>query len=342
MIYLACLAGSFLITYLLVPGNIAFSVRHGMIDYPSSRGVSVREVPLAGGLSFGLAVLICQLILYLAGSYLSERYSYLALGGFLIMLLGLFDDKRRFTAKYKLLFQILIIIFIYYAGFKIEVLTNPFGHDIILSFLSLPVTLFWFLLVINAFNLIDGMDGFAAGIGMIASLVLFVVGLLNHNQAVALLSLLLIGSLLAFLRFNFYPARIFMGDTGSLFLGFYLAAISVAGTSQFKGITAMTLLIPIMVLIIPLGDTALAIFRRIKRRRHIFEADKEHLHHKLLEFGFSQKSIALLGYFITSLFGLIALGFSLSSKELLLTILAFLILLLLVFIYILLRKEFWK
>ncbi|OQX71913.1 MAG: UDP-N-acetylmuramyl pentapeptide phosphotransferase, partial [Candidatus Cloacimonas sp. 4484_275] len=157
-----------------------------------------------------------------------------------------------------------------------------------------------------------------------------------------LLSLILIGSNLAFLRFNFYPAKIFMGDTGSLFIGFNIAAISVIGSAQYKGITTMTLLIPIIASVIPLTDTFLAVFRRIKNRKNIFQADKEHLHHKMLELGFSQKTVAVISYIVTFIFGLTAFGFSFAPKEILLIVLLILIFILSVFIFIILKKGMLK
>ncbi|HHE37797.1 MAG TPA: undecaprenyl/decaprenyl-phosphate alpha-N-acetylglucosaminyl 1-phosphate transferase, partial [Candidatus Cloacimonetes bacterium] len=245
--------------------------------------------------------------------------------------LGYLDDKRKFTAKYKLLFQIGIACLMYYLGFKIKILTNPFGDDIILGIISFPLTIVWFLLVINAFNLIDGIDGLASGIAVIVNLVLFAVGLLFSNKMIMLLALTLIGSNMAFLKYNFYPAKIFMGDTGSLFIGFNIAAISVTGSIQFKGITTMTLLIPIIALTFPISDTFLAIVRRIKKKESIFLADKEHIHHKMMESGYNQKTISIIGYTITFLFGLIAFGFSFASKEILLVILLLLIILLALF-----------
>ena len=255
-----------------------------------------------------------------------------------LLMLGYLDDKKKFTANFKLLFQILIAIGMYFSGFKMHLLTNPFGPQINLGIFSFPFTIIWFLVVINAFNLIDGIDGLAAGVTVIVTSVLLAVGLVYSNTIVILLSLPLLCSNLAFLRYNFYPAKIFMGDTGALFIGFNIAAISVAGASQYKGITTMTLLIPIIVLIIPISDTILAIFRRIKRRKHIFQADKEHLHHKMLSLGFSQKSIAFIGYFITFMFGLIAFGFSFASKEILIGILILMMVLLLLFLLILFKR----
>jgi len=326
------------LTYILVPINILFSKKNNLIDYPNKRGIHIKGIPTAGGLSFAIPVIFLQLFFFYKYPEFDFQFQKIAIGGFLILMLGYLDDKKKFTANFKLLFQILIAIGMYFSGFKMHLLTNPFGPQINLGIFSFPFTIIWFLIVINAFNLIDGIDGLAAGVTIIVTSVLLAVGLVYSNTIVILLSLPLLCSNLAFLRYNFYPAKIFMGDTGALFIGFNIAAISVAGISQYKGITTMTLLIPIIMLIIPISDTILAIFRRIKKRKHIFQADKEHLHHKMLDLGFSQKSIAFIGYFITFMFGLIAFGFSFASKEILTGILILLMALLLFFLIILFKK----
>ena len=334
---------TFTLTWVLVPFNIKFSKRIDLIDFPHERGIHKENIPVAGGLSFGISIIFFQIIFYLC-SRLFDLNNEIALnmlklvtGGGLILVLGFLDDKKKFTARYKLIFQILIVSLMYFIGFKITLLTNPFGMDIDLGLLSFPMTIIWFILVINAFNLIDGIDGLASGIAAIVSLVLFSVGIVYSNHFIALSSIALLGATLAFLRYNFSPAKIFMGDTGSLFLGFNIAAISVAGTEQYKGITTMTLLIPIIVLVVPLSDTVLTVFRRIKGRKNIFKADKEHLHHKMLDIGLSQKVIALISYFVTFLFGLIAFGFSLASKNILVILLIIISLILLITIYFLLK-----
>jgi UDP-GlcNAc:undecaprenyl-phosphate/decaprenyl-phosphate GlcNAc-1-phosphate transferase len=340
--YISVFVFALVFTFVLVPLNIKLSKKLNLVDVPHERGVHKEIIPSAGGLAFALPVIIIQFILAKLLPGYKSYFFQLGFGGLAITFLGFLDDKKQFTAKYKLLFQILIIVTVYYFGLKIELLTNPFGSAIHLGILSFPFTIIWFLVVINAFNLIDGMDGLAAGIAVIVLMVLFAVSIEKSNQLVILLSLTMIGSLLAFLKFNFYPAKIFMGDTGSLFIGFNIAAVAAAGTAQFKGITAITLIIPIITLVIPLLDVTASVFRRIKRKKNIFQADKEHLHHLMLDMGFSQKAVAIIGYVITLLFGLIAFGFSFSSKEILLVILIFLIILILIFIFVYLKKELSK
>jgi len=339
-IYIITFIIGYFFTILLVPVNIRLSRKYGMIDRPHERGIHHEDTPLAGGLSFGIAIISMQLILYILHSRNiveinnGDKFIFIAIGCSLMLILGLLDDKKKFTARYKLFFQILIVCLMYLKGFRMDILTNPFGPDIYLEAFTFPMTILWFLLVINAFNLIDGLDGLAAGIASIVSLILLIVGIAFNNSFISLMSIMLLSTNIAFLRFNFYPAKIFMGDTGSLILGFCIAAVSVAGTEQYKGITTMTLLVPITVLILPLGDTILAVYRRMKHRKHIFQADKEHIHHKLLDLGFSQKTIALISYFITFMFGLIALGFSFTSKKVLFLVLVFVALILIMIGYL--------
>jgi len=318
---------SFLLTYILVPLNKKLAKYWNIVDHPHERGIHDKIIPLAGGLSFGVAIILGLLTYYFFHTD-NVQILYLAIADLFVLILGVFDDKLKIKAKTKLIFQIAIISFIYFKGLRMDVLTNPLGDPISLSFLSYPLTLAWFLLVMNGLNLIDGLDGLAAGICLIVATVLAMVGFQFGNYPLTFMASLIIGSMLAFLKYNFYPAEIFMGDTGSLFLGFNIAAISIAGNAQYKGITAMTILIPIIALFIPLFDTGFAIFRRIKKRKNIFQADKEHLHHRLLELGLGQTAIAVIGYFITFLFGLVAFGFSLASKEYLFILLVFMIIIL--------------
>ena len=333
---------SFVVTYLLVPLNIRISKKWDLVDQPQPRKIHTVTTPITGGLSFGIPIIIIQFLIYLIFPESGSQFLYLALGGSLMLLLGFLDDKTGITANYKLIFQIIIISIIYFAGFNIQLLTNPFGETIELGYFSFPATILWFLLVVNAFNLIDGLDGLASGIALIVATVLLAVGFLKSNTVIIFSSITLIGANLAFLRYNFYPAKIFMGDTGSLFLGFNIAAISIMGKGEFKGITSMTILVPIIALAIPIMDTTYAILRRVNKKKNIFQADKEHIHHKLHEIGLSQKNIALICYFITLLFGLIAFGFSFSSKKVLLSILLFLLFILIIVIYNIFKKEIKK
>jgi len=332
-------AGVHLLTHLLVPLNIHLSRRWGLLAQPSERKIHADARPEAGGLSFALPLLLAQtaLGLFLLPDGSGQMLLELAGVGLCTLALGVFDDRYESGARFKLVWQLALGVAMYFIGFKVETLTNPFGADFVLGWLSFPLTLAWYLAVLNAINLIDGIDGLASGVSVIVCGVLLSVGIKEGNVLVSALSAFLLAGNLAFLRFNFYPAKIFLGDTGAMFNGLIIAAIATAGTTQFKGITSMTLLIPLAVLAIPLIDMALAVFRRL-RMGNIFSADKAHLHHAMLALGLSQKAIALIVYVVTLLFGLIAIGFSFSSKKLLFVVLLGLLILMVVIAYILMRQ----
>lgn len=338
--FIAVFAAAYLGTRLLTPLNIRFSRKTGILASPNERSIHTEPIPSAGGLSFGLVIILMHFVLgllYLNGGF---GASLIKLGGIslLVLALGLFDDKYKCRVRYKLGGQILIALLMFYAGYRVSYLTNPWGAHFTLTWLSLPITIIWFLLTMNAVNLIDGLDGLAAGIACIVSIVLAVVGLLSGNPMVMILTAILLGTNLAFLKYNFYPAKIFMGDTGSLLIGLNIAAVSTAGNTTFKGITTMTMMVPLIAMAIPLLDTALAVFRRVGTGSSIFRADKAHLHHYLMKLGLSQKTIALLTYFITALFGLAAIGFSLSSKKVLFSLVVLLMATLVILAYYLIHR----
>ncbi len=312
------------LTHLLVPWNIKWSNKHQLIAKPGERHIHTKETPLAGGLSFALPMSIIQAVLGVI--YLSEPEGIMLLQlcgvGILVLSVGLIDDRYECNAWFKTLAQIGIALVMYLIGFRVNYLTNIFGDDFVLAGFSLPLTILWYLMMMNAINLIDGLDGLATGIAAIVSAVLLVVGIRHENMQVILLASMLLAGTLAFLRYNFHPAKIFLGDTGSLYIGFIIAAISTTGNQQFKGITSITLMIPLTVMAVPILDVGLAIFRRINGG-NIFKPDKSHIHHLMLKLGFSQKAVALIVYFVTLLFGLIAIGFSFSSRKILFSVLMF-------------------
>jgi len=338
--FIAVFAAAYLGTRFLTPFNIRFSQKAGILANPNERSIHTMPIPTAGGLSFGLIIILLQFILGWLNLHNDFGINMIKLGGIslLLLTLGLFDDKYKCRVRYKLFGQILIALLMFYAGYKVSYLTNPLGEHIVLGWFSLPVTIIWFLLTMNAINLIDGLDGLAAGITCIVSIVLAVIGLISQNPLVMLLTAILLGTNLAFLKYNFYPAKIFMGDTGSLLIGLNIAAISTAGNTTFKGITTMTMMVPLIAMAIPIIDTVLAVFRRIGKGNSIFRADKDHLHHYLLKLGLSQKTIALITYFITSMFGLAAIGFSFSSKKVLFSLVVLLMAVLVILAYYLIHR----
>lgn len=270
--------------------------------YPGERKVHTQPIPQVGGWAIYLTFLLVVLLtLKLKGQLLG-----ILLGGSLILILGTIDDLFNLPAKVKLVGQILAALILLFFGVKISFVTNPLGGMIYLGGWGGLVTVLWVVGITNALNLIDGLDGLAAGISIIAAATFFCLSYLGKPaETILVLSLILMGSSLGFLRYNFSPARVFMGDSGSMFLGFTLSAIAVMGA--FKSAATLALLAPILVLGVPILDTAFAIVRRLKSGQPAFQADKEHIHHKLLQLGLSQRQTVLLIYLVSIFLGAIAL-----------------------------------
>lgn len=300
------------ITYTLTPLVKKIAFRTGAVDYPdagaSGRRVHVRPTPRLGGLAIYLGFVLPVLTLIpVEGS----RLFGLLLGASLVLLLGLVDDYRNLSPRLKLGGQIVAALIFIYLGNRVLWLSNPWsqGPQDAMWYIgpwAVPLTLLWVVGVTNTINLIDGLDGLAAGVTTIAAITLLVVALQEGQESIALLTAALAGSTLGFLPYNFNPAQIFMGDTGSLFLGFVLAAIAVQGT--LKSATVIALAVPMVALGLPIIDTFFAIVRRYRNGSPIFKADKGHLHHRLLERGLSQRQAVLFLYSVSGVFGMGALA----------------------------------
>ncbi|MFP4521649.1 MAG: hypothetical protein ACLFQK_05840 [Fibrobacterota bacterium] len=294
--------------------NLALSI--GAVDKPDGRKIHKGTIPLMGGIAifigFAAGISFFYFLDYLRGGsastpdIFSERYLYILIGGVIILFLGIYDDLRGADAKLKFVVQFAVASFLVYKGLKIDRLTNPFGGDpIALGWMGVPLTVFWIVGVTNAVNLSDGMDGLASGISMIVAITLSAIAIISNKPVVLLLSLSLAGSLMGFLKYNFNPARIFMGDTGSLFLGYILALISLK--EAVVSAATVSLIIPFVALGVPIFDTLFAMVRRIITGASPFSADKDHFHHRLLSFGFNQKQTVFILYFVTLVFGMLAL-----------------------------------
>ena len=220
--------------------------------------------------------------------------------------MGIFDDLYDLSPKIKLIGQIAAAAILVCFGIKVEWVTNPFGGMFYLGKLSIPITIFWVVGITNTLNFIDGLDGLAAGISSIASFTLMVMALCEGLSSVVVLTAALAGGALGFLPHNFNPAKIFMGDTGAMFLGYTLAAISVVGA--VKSATVIALVVPILALGLPIMDTAFAILRRFVNGYPIMQADKDHIHHRLLAIGFTQKQTVLIMYSISAVYGMSAIA----------------------------------
>ncbi len=329
---------AFVLTYLATPVVRWGARRIGAIDEPSDRKVHAFPTPTLGGLAIYLGILGAGVLAMLMPEFedtftQSSEILGIALGAAVILVLGVIDDFRPLPAGPKLAGQLLAAGLMFLAGVKWQFLLLPNGDLIYLSDdLSVLVTVTWIVMMINAVNLIDGLDGLAAGIVAIAAAATFVYTF-NYDGALTLtaplVTIILVGATLAFLRFNFHPASIFMGDSGSMLLGLVLGAATVVGVSSAPGSLTPTraqvllvffpLLIPLSVLLIPIADILLAVVRRSRKRRNIFHADKEHLHHRLMDLGHGHRQTVVVMYVWSALAGGAALAFTfLERREILL------------------------
>ena len=300
---------SYLLGVFIVPFVIDWSQKGGLVDLPNERKIHTTPISRLGGVAIWLSTMLTFLFLVLLSYYpYGSLLSGILLGGSLMFLLGLIDDIYNLDAKFKLVVQLSIATIVYLLGVKIDTLFNPFGAAINLGILSYPITVLWIVGVTNAVNFIDGVDGLAGSVITVNSiaLALIAVAMTPAQPITALIAFILAGSMLAFLTFNFNPAKIFMGDSGALFSGFLLATLSIAGV--MKGAT-LAILLPFLVLAVPIMDITYSSLRRIMKGSSPFVADAEHIHHKLLKAGFSQKktvailtSVAIVGGAIATYF----------------------------------------
>ena len=302
------------VALLLTPGVICLAGKTGAMDAPDARKVHKKPIPRIGGIGIYLAFMVAILSV-LAFTEVSPEVLYEIIGllvsGSIIFIVGLIDDYVNLPAKVKLLGQIIAACVLVFAfDVRIDFITDPFGDYIYLEFLAIPATIFWLVGLTNTVNLIDGL---AAGVSTIASITIFLVALQQGIILVAVLTAALAGAAFGFLYYNFNPAKIFMGDSGSQFLGFMLAGISVIGA--VKSAATIALIVPILALGLPILDTTFAIVRRYRGGVPIFKPDKGHLHHRLLDLGFSQRQAVLLMYVISALLGLSAVALTEVSTQ---------------------------
>jgi UDP-GlcNAc:undecaprenyl-phosphate GlcNAc-1-phosphate transferase len=296
---------AFFLAFLGTPLVRRFAWRIKAVDRPNSRKVHNRLMPRLGGIAICLGYWVT---IFLTGQPDREIIG-MFLGGLIIVALGILDDTRGLSPRIKLLGQILAACIAIAWGVRVDFLTHPFEGVISLEifglgFVSYLVTIVWIVGITNAVNLIDGLDGLAAGVSAIAAITLGVVSLLEGFPHVASLAFILAASTLGFLKYNFYPAKVFMGDTGSLFLGFNLATIAVIGLT--KSATVISLFLPVVILGIPIADTFLAIVRRYFNGKSIFSPDKDHIHHRLLAIGLSHRRTVLAIYVVSAILGVSA------------------------------------
>ncbi|MFY9558913.1 MAG: MraY family glycosyltransferase [Terriglobales bacterium] len=290
------------------------AARRGWVTLPKDgRHVHEAALPRLGGVAIflafslslilwlGLALLYPRLLEGLAPATLLRIY----IPACLIFCLGIYDDLRGAGPYLKFSVQAIAATMLFLGGMRILDLPVLFGAHTFPWFVGWPLTVLWVVAITNAFNLIDGLDGLAAGSALFSTLVFFVVALVSHSWLGALMSVALAGAILGFLRFNFNPATIFLGDSGSLFIGFLLSALALAGAQ--KAPTLVAVAIPVVSFGLPILETALSILRRLISGRPIFTADREHIHHKLLQRGLSHRQVVIVLYAVSAVFAMLSL-----------------------------------
>ncbi|OFW50587.1 MAG: hypothetical protein A2163_03015 [Actinobacteria bacterium RBG_13_35_12] len=294
---------AFIVSYILTPYMARVGKKQNMIDMPGHRKIHEEAIPNLGGIVIFFGFLLSLLFVV----QIEGQIKTLLIGGVIILLLGVVDDIVDLSPKHKFIIQMIpaLIVIIYNSDLINSFIVNQLKIFDLLGYLIYPILIFWIVGVTNAINLIDGLDGLACGISFIALVTFLILGLRQNLEALSLISIALAGSILAFLKFNFYPAKIFLGDSGSTFAGFMLASIGALWVLNSENV--FFILIPIIILALPIVDTLFAIWRRYRGHFPIFQADKGHLHHRLLTRGIAHKSVVFILWGISAICGVIAL-----------------------------------
>jgi UDP-GlcNAc:undecaprenyl-phosphate GlcNAc-1-phosphate transferase len=305
--YLGVFAVSVLLSFVLTRYTRNLATARGWVAAPAlDRHLHNQPLPRLGGVaifvSFFLTIAIALLVRWrfpkLSFGFSSKTLVTILLPALLVFILGIYDDIRSVGPYFKFAVQAIAATMLFAGGLRILDLPVLFGHHHFSWFAGLPLTILWVLAITNAFNLIDGLDGLAAGSAFFSTLVVFVVALLSHSTLVSLLTIALTGAILGFLRFNFNPATIFLGDCGSLFIGFMLSALALQGAQKAPTIIAVA--IPVVSFGLPILETALSVVRRFISGRPVFTADREHIHHKLLQRGLSHRQVVIVLYAVSA------------------------------------------
>ena len=297
----ACAA---LIALSVTPIIRVLAYKIGAVDIPKdNRRMHKKPMPLLGGLAIFIGVTVAGALFCEITPRLLACWS----GGLIIIIFGILDDKYALNPWVKLAGQIAAAAVVIPFGVRVEYI-ELFGRYIKFGYFTIPVTILWIVGMTNAINLIDGLDGLACGVSAICSATLLIVALMHTEMPIAVITAILTGACVGFLPFNFNPAKIFMGDTGALFLGYMLSVVSVVGV--FKMTAAVSFLIPIIIFGYPLFDTVFAFFRRILHGRSPFSADRGHLHHRIIDMGFNVRQAVAILYCVCSILGILAIMLS--------------------------------
>jgi UDP-GlcNAc:undecaprenyl-phosphate GlcNAc-1-phosphate transferase len=302
------------VAFFLTPIVRDLARQQDWVDRPDGhRKLHLHPVPRLGGVAVFVAFAAACAVLLAAQRAgwstaigPSSAYLHLLLAGLGVVIVGVVDDIVGVRPLTKIVVQTLAATYLFVNGYQITALSNPLtGDSIELGWASLPLTVLWFVAMSNAFNLIDGLDGLAAGIGLFSTTTLFIACAINERWEIAIIAAAMGGALLGFLRYNFNPASVFLGDSGALFLGFALAAIAVRGS--MKSSAAIAVAAPLMALAVPILDASIAVLRRLVRGEHPFQADGDHIHHRLLRMGLTPRRVVAVLYTVAAGFGVLSL-----------------------------------
>lgn len=312
-----------LLSYILSFFSAKSTHRHKIFNNFKDRDFKEKEIPRIGGIAIVFSLFISLLFIRIVFSSLFEEvteninYTLLIVAVFIIFLLGIYDDVKGANAFKKILIQIIAAVIIFFGGFKIAAISIPVigGKALGFNFISFLLTILWVVGITNAVNIIDGLDGLAVGISFFAALSLGILALLSSQYLIVVFIAVLLGSMIGFYPFNFPRAKIYLGDSGSLVIGFLLAALAMTTTHR-KISLAVALMIPLIILFLPILETLVTIIRRIYKKQNIFMADRDHLHYRFLRKGFSETKTTLVLIFISFLFSLSGILFEFVDRRL--------------------------
>jgi len=334
LLYLAAFACAFAIALATTPFAKKVAFRLGAVQAPRARDMHKKPMPRMGGIAIVIGFIATTAIMTIFIPYFRTlEFAGFAAGAIIIAITGAVDDVRELKSTTKLIVQIIVAVIVVAVGIRIEIVMWPITAY--LQVFSIPITIFWVIGMTNAVNLIDGLDGLAAGVSAIGALCLMVLCILSGSPLAVVLSATLAGSCLGFLPRNFNPAEVFMGDAGALFIGYVLAVSSIMGV--FKGYTLLAILVVFFALCLPIFDTIFAVIRRIYKTRKLSswkDADRGHMHHRLIDAGFGQKQSVILMYGLSTVTAIIAIVIAMQHIEaIIVTVIFVLALIMMLYVY---------
>lgn len=321
------------LTYLFVPLVKSYCVKRGLLDKPGPRKIHAVAIPRLGGVTFMAAFTIALALGFVAApNLLLENWKGvlgLVAGAVVIFSLGIFDDVKGISPLPKFLWQIAAALIPVLAGVRPDVINIPYYKVISLGLWSIPLSVFWVVIITNTFNLLDGLDGLAAGVGAIASITFVILSVVLDIPLASLLAAGVFGVCIGFLKYNYHPAQIFMGDTGSLFIGYVLGVLSLYWPKSYASIV---MFVPLLALGLPMIEIVSTTARRLLTGKRIYIADKRHLFHFLLDQGFGHKWVVLIFYFISIQFSVMAVAFVVGKANIILVLEAIFVIFIAIFL----------